>query len=128
MTTHRPLTTAQSAWITVAGVVLSSATMAGFVTVVGPTWSPWSAAWLVIVGCFTTGFAVVEGLALANRVDGDTLSEHVWAILRVRAGRHPAAPWLVWPLRVVVFWLFAWLAFHFTLGWFTPTDPVPWRS
>lgn len=124
--TGRRFTAVHAGWITAAGITLSSVTMAGFVTVVGPDWSPWSAAWLVIVGCFAMGFAVTEGLALANRADGDTLSEHVWAVLKVRTGRHPAVPYLVWPLRLVVFWLFAWLALHFTFGWFTPTDPVPW--
>lgn len=116
---------ARAAWATAAGTTLTAATTAALITVYGNHWTPWTAAWSIIAGCFVAGFAVVETLALANRYDGDTLSEHVWAVVQVR--RHPTVSrWILWPARAVVFWLFAWLAFHFAFGWFTPTDPVPW--
>lgn len=50
-------------------------------------------------------FAVIEGLALANRDDGDTLSEHV-------------REWQSWGGSFVtasILALLGWLAYHFTL-------------
>ena len=64
-----------------------------------------------------------ELLALISRRPGATLSEHVWSVLAI----HDARPtgW-VWLLRVVAVIFTAWIVPHFALGWFTPTDPVPW--
>lgn len=50
---------------------------------------------------WVAGFAVLEGLALANRQAGDTLSEHVWALLDV--------PVLWW----IAAGAFVWLGGHF---------------
>lgn len=41
----------------------------------------------------------VEGIALVNRDDGDTLSEHVWAVLDL-------SPALALPLGAFFLWLF----------------------
>jgi hypothetical protein len=58
-------------------------------------------------GLVGTAVAVIEGLALVNRRKGDTLSEHVWALLKLgRAAR----------VVLVLFW--TWLGIHlFTGGW-----------
>ena len=56
-------------------------------------------AWGLWIGLFL----VIEGLALANRRKGDTLSEHVWWA-RGRAK---------WPVRLGIGGLLAWLAYHF---------------
>lgn len=79
----------------------------------------WTVGWVVIL------FALFawEMLALASRRPGSTLSEHVWAVLRVR-DRRPTA--LTWVLRVVALLFTLWIIPHFAFGWFTPTDPLPW--
>jgi hypothetical protein len=64
-----------------------------------------------------------ELVALFNRRDGDTLSEHVWRVARV-ADRRPTV--LVWAVRVVIALVMLWLAGHFSMGWWTPSDPWPW--
>jgi hypothetical protein len=49
--------------------------------------------------------AVIEGLALVNRKKGDTLSEHVWAVMKLgRAAR----------VVLVLFW--CWLSIHLVTG------------
>ena len=81
--------------------------------------SVWTITWL----CLAAAVAVVEGVALANKSAGDTLSEHFWRWLRVQ---DPRPSWFVWALRGVVVAFLAWLAGHLALGWFTPTHPWPW--
>lgn len=65
---------------------------------------------------------VTELVALLNRRDGDTLSEHVWRVTRVD-DRRPTP--VVWVLRGVVATIMLWLAGHFALGWWTLSDPWP---
>lgn len=79
----------------------------------------YTAIWIVlgVVG------GVTELVALFNRQDGDTLSEHFWKIAKVE---DPRPTPLVWTIRGVIFLVMAWLAFHFSMGIFTPSDPWPW--
>jgi hypothetical protein len=65
---------------------------------------------------------VTELVALANKRSGDTLSEHVWRIARV-GDRRPTA--LVWVIRGLIALVMLWLAGHFSMGWWTPSDPWP---
>lgn len=54
------------------------------------------------IGLATVG-AVVEGVALFNRVKGDTLSEHIWALRARPVAKHLVAPalgWLAWHFLV----------------------------
>ncbi len=74
--------------------------------------------WLVALG-------VLEGSALFNKISGDTLSEHTWAWFHVFDP--DAGPW--WGLaRVLLGAFLLWLAAHMTLGWFTPSHPLPGRN
>lgn len=66
---------------------------------------------LVIVG------GITELVALANRRAGDTLSEHVWRIVKV--GDPRPSPF-VWILRAAIALVVLWLAGHFAMGWWTP--------
>lgn len=53
-------------------------------------------------------FIVVEGIALLDRREGDTLSEHVWKWLMPERGA------MAWRLRRVALLAFmAWLTLHF---------------
>lgn len=66
--------------------------------------------WLVM-------FLVVEGVALFNRRPGDTLSEHVWAVIKPWKGprERSGAEQL---LRFLLLALLVWLPIHFfTGGW-----------
>jgi hypothetical protein len=63
-----------------------------------------------------------ELIALANRRDGDTLSEHIWRIARVGDSRPTA---LVWTVRAAIALVMLWLAGHFAMGWWTPSHPWP---
>jgi hypothetical protein len=63
-----------------------------------------------------------ELVALANKKPGDTLSEHVWKIAKVG---DPRPTPLVWTIRALIALVMLWLAGHFSLGWWTPSDPWP---
>lgn len=65
---------------------------------------------------------ITELVALLNKRDGDTLSEHVWRIARI-GDRRPTA--LVWAVRALIALTMIWLAGHFSMGWWTPSDPWP---
>lgn len=65
---------------------------------------------------------VTELVALLNRRDGDTLSEHVWKVARVGDARPTP---VVWVIRAVIALVMIWLASHFSMGWWTPSDPWP---
>jgi hypothetical protein len=65
----------------------------------------------------------VELVALFNRRDGDTLSEHVWKWVGI--GRRWTIGFTLRRLVVVLF--LGWLLLHLTLGWLTPSHPLPWR-
>lgn len=82
----------------------------------------WDAAWYAWLAVVVLGFLAIELPALANRADGDTLSEHFWRWLKVA---DPRPSWLVWTLRALLAAFLGWLALHLTLGWFTPSDPWP---
>lgn len=82
--------------------------------------SGWTLAWIAW-GVF---FLAVEGRALANKTPGDTLSEHVWRVFKVRDARPTP---VVIAARTVLALFLLWLAGHLVFGWFTPTHPVPWR-
>lgn len=67
----------------------------------------YTVAWL----CWLLAFLVIEGRALANKCDGDTLSEHVWAWCSIKAkGR----AWRLRRLSLLI--LLAWLVAHFLTG------------
>lgn len=71
------------------------------------TWYTWAwIAWLVY-------FCVVEGIAIVDKKDGDTLSEYVWAWFSIKGkGKH----WR-WR-RIALLGFMAWLLVHFlTGGW-----------
>ena len=56
-------------------------------------------------------FLVVEGIALCNKAEGDTLSEHVWAWFSIKDKGNK------WRLRRFILLAFlAWLAVHFLTG------------
>lgn len=82
------------------------------------TW--WTAAWVF----WFAFFGLVEGAALLNKTPSDTLSEHVWKWLRVFDARPTK---LVIAARVVLALFLVWLCLHLTLGWLTPTRPIPWH-
>lgn len=67
-------------------------------------------------------FLALEVPALANHVDGDTLSEHVWAWFHV-LDPHPGLIFIAG--RVLLGLGLLWLLFHFVMGWFTPSRPLP---
>lgn len=69
-----------------------------------------------------TAALVTELVALFNKENGDTLSEHVWKVLKVGDPRPTSA---VWVGRGVLAVFLLWLLFHFELGWFTLSDPLP---
>ena len=77
----------------------------------------WTIAWLVWIG----GFVVIEGLALANKKEGDTLSEHVWKWFATSKAAQ-AKEGVEQPkgtVRVRRFVLLAgmcWLTYHFMTG------------
>lgn len=74
----------------------------------------WLAAWAV----WAIYFAVVEGMALANRRDGDTLSEQIWAFVGARTGSTAGRPATGWTLvrRIAVGLFLVALGVHFLIG------------
>lgn len=81
--------------------------------------SAWTVGWLL----WLAWFLGLEGFALFNRQDGDTLSEHVWKWFRVQ---DPRPTGVTVALRGVLAVFLLWLAGHLVMGWWTPTDPHPW--
>lgn len=65
---------------------------------------------------------ITELAALFNRREGDTLSGHVWKVAKVD---DPRPTPLVWGIRAVIALIMIWLAGHFSMGWWTPSDPWP---
>lgn len=65
-------------------------------------------------------FLVVEGIALFNRQEGDTLSEHVWKWFAVgEAGKaRPEITGWVRARRFALLAFMAWLTAHFLTGGF----------
>lgn len=58
-------------------------------------------------------FVITEGIALADRDRGDTLSEHVWKWFRVK-GAMPTKTG--WALRAILAGFMIWLSGHFVFG------------
>lgn len=58
-------------------------------------------------------FAIVEGVALVNKVQGDTLSEHVWKWFDIN-GKHPVGWDRLRKFTLIAF--MAWLTLHFLTG------------
>lgn len=76
----------------------------------------WSWAWIVWIAAF----AAIEGPALFNRTEGDTLSEHVWKWFATRRDdlrndKGKASGW-VKIRRVVLLAFLTWLSLHFLTG------------
>jgi hypothetical protein len=69
-------------------------------------------------------FLGLELPALASRVPGETLSEHVWSWFKVLDDRHTP---ITWVLRSVLLLFLGWLFLHLGFGWLTPSHPLPWR-
>lgn len=55
---------------------------------------------------------IVEGIALFNKTEGDTLSEHVWNWLKVNDKSKKFTAWRFFVLAFMV-----WLTGHFVFGW-----------
>jgi hypothetical protein len=55
---------------------------------------------------------LVEGIALLNKKEGDTLSEHVWKWLKVEDKSKKLTAW-----RFFVLAFMLWLTGHFVFGW-----------
>ncbi|MEU6056973.1 hypothetical protein [Streptomyces sp. NPDC047097] len=73
----------------------------------------WSWTWIVWLGAF----CAIEGKALANRTEGDTLSEHIWtwfSTSRSAAAGQPSG-W-VRLRRFSLLAFLAWLLAHFLSG------------
>ena len=66
--------------------------------------SGWTVAWLLWIAMF----AGIEGVALARKQRGDTLSEHVWSWFSIR---DKSAGWLLRRGFLAVF--LVWLSVHF---------------
>jgi hypothetical protein len=81
--------------------------------------SIWTWIWLVLA---ITGIST-ELAALCNKRDQDTLSEHVWAVIRIADSRSTR---IGWALRVVSILFLGWLAGHFAFGWWTLSHHGPW--
>lgn len=62
---------------------------------------------------------VTELVALLNRRPGDTLSEHFWKVAKVD---DPRPTKTVWVIRGLIALVMLWLAGHFSMGWWTPSD------
>lgn len=70
--------------------------------------------WFTIAwGLWALAFAVIEGIGLANKKKGDTLSEHVWKIFKVRESK----AWTFGRFFLAAFMV--WLSGHFVFGWWS---------
>jgi len=69
--------------------------------------SDFTIAWFIWGGLF----AAIEGVALFNKREGDTLSEHVWKWFQVKKSNPKALA-----LRTGLFGFMAWLTAHFVFG------------
>jgi hypothetical protein len=66
----------------------------------------WCAWWLI--------FAIIEGVALFNRQEGDTLSEHIRKWFKVK---DPRPTGLTWFFRAVLMTVLIWFITHFFFEW-----------
>ena len=67
-------------------------------------------AWILWI----VGFLAIEYAAVKDKRQGDTLSEHVWAVIGTKTKTKTA---LMWTARIGLGTLFAWLIPHFFTGW-----------
>ncbi|WJN63257.1 hypothetical protein [Streptomyces phage phiScoe54] len=72
--------------------------------------SGWTWAWLAWIGLFLA----IEGKALFNKTEGDTLSEHVWKWFGTSKLAKPSGT--VRLRRFVLLAFMAWLSVHFLTG------------
>ena len=79
----------------------------------------WVLAWSAL------GLAVLalEGVALLNKRDGDTMSEQFWRAFHVYDARPTK---LVIAGRVILGLFGLWLTIHMTFGTMTLSHPLPW--
>jgi len=61
------------------------------------------------------GFAAIEFMAVKDKRQGDTLSEHVWSVIGTNHKGSKTA--LMWTARIVLGVGFAWLIPHFFTAW-----------
>jgi hypothetical protein len=79
--------------------------------------SIWTIGWLLWIGFFV----IEEGVALTNKVNGDTLSEHVWKWFAIpeagtkEDGKRPKTV-LMRLRRFALLAFMAWLVLHFVTG------------
>jgi hypothetical protein len=74
--------------------------------------SGYTVAWLSWLGAF----GVIEGMALFNKRDGDTLSEHVWRWFATGQGAPSEPSWSVRLRRFTLLAFMSWLSVHFLTG------------
>lgn len=74
--------------------------------------SGYTIAWLSWLGAF----GVIEGMALANKRPGDTLSEHVWRWFATGQGSSADPSGWVRLRRFSLLAFMAWLSVHFLTG------------
>ncbi|GAA2082593.1 hypothetical protein [Actinomadura alba] len=74
--------------------------------------SVWTVLWIVWIAAFAT----LEGLALRDKRPGDTLSEFVWRVFRVRDRRPTVATWIGRGLLLIGG---VWLTGHLAFGWWS---------
>ena len=69
--------------------------------------SGWTVAWIFWIGFFIA----VEGAALLDKDRGDTLSEHVWAVFKIK---DKPRQWTI--RRAVLAGFLVWLLVHMVAG------------
>lgn len=74
--------------------------------------SIWTAAWIA----WGLMFCAVEGVALANKTEGDTLSEHVWRWFGVTGKNGGGWTWKRYVLLAFLVWLTGHLAWALWAG------------
>lgn len=74
-------------------------------------------AWPAWIAVTSLWFLAMELPALASKREGDTLSEHVWAWLRVASPKRSTPLTLAGRGALVAFLL--WLAGHLSMGWWS---------
>ncbi|AWN07373.1 hypothetical protein SEA_MANEEKUL_3 [Streptomyces phage Maneekul] len=72
--------------------------------------SVWTWLWIFWIGAFV----VIEGVALARKEPGDTLSEHVWKWFHTQQGQKWSKTTRL--RRFILLAFMAWLSVHFLTG------------
>jgi len=76
----------------------------------------WTVAWIIWIATFF----VLEGAALANKREDDTLSEQGWNAFNIRGLKADRRTWVG---RILFLVFGTWLTGHFAFGWWTLSDP-----